>query len=130
MSVLVRNETDSDMIIFGRPPRHISPGSSEYISDLEWSAIISEKRGPGKLNPVSADPSITQKINLDYVLVGTIYETLYAGFANQSVLDTEPYWLIKKFSYVTLGTDNKITQIQVLDGVAWSDRATLTWDDD
>ena len=68
-----------------------------------------------------------QKINLDYTQVGSTYETLYIGLALQAVLNSESRWLIKKLSYVTVGGSNRVSQMQVLNGVSWDDRASLPW---
>ena len=124
----MRNETGSPWIFDGsRGSRQIPAGESEVISDEEWATVISAKRGPGGLHALSNDPGSQSKTAFDYALVNGSYETIYLGEAAQTALDADPVWTIKFFQYGVFGGSNQITEIQVLDGVAWADRATLPW---
>lgn len=128
MPVVVRNELAEPWVFEGsRGSRQIAPGATAVISDDEWATVISAKRGPGGLHAISNDPGSQSKTAFDYALVNGSYEVVYLGGASQSSLGTDQTWTVKFFKYGTFGGSNQITEIQVLDGVAWSDRATLPW---
>ena len=128
MTVVVRNETGSPWIFDGSSGRRqIAAGATEVISDEEWASVISAKRGPGGLHALSNDPGSQSKTTFDYALVNGAYETIYLGEADQTAAITDPVWTIKFFQYAAFGGSNQITEIQVLDGVAWSNRASLPW---
>jgi len=128
MPVVVRNELAEPWVFEGsRGSRQIAAGATAVISDEEWATVISAKRGPGGLHAISNDPGSQTKTAFDYALVNGTYETVYLGEAAQSAADTDSVWTIKFFQYGSFGGSNQITEIQILDGVAWADRATLPW---
>lgn len=130
MTVVVSNEKiDPYVFVAGRNGKTLQAGEVGVLSDEEWDSVPFSQRGPGRLRAVwpSAVSSETNQVRFDYVLVGSSYEVEYLGYAVQSALDADEVWTIKKFDYTTLGTTNKPTHLQVMEGVAWSDRTTLSW---
>jgi hypothetical protein len=126
MSVLVRNEFAEPWVFEGSGgKRQLAPAEVALISDAEWNSIISEKRGSGGINPL--DSSERVKTEFDYASVNGSYEVIYIGQASPSTADTDDRWTIKKFSYQSLGGGNKVSAVEVMDSVAWADRATLSW---
>ncbi len=50
----------------------------------------------------------------------------YMGIAVQGTANNAATWIVRRFSHQRLGTEDKITDIQVLTG-SWDNRATLLW---
>ena len=123
MSIAVRNE-QTDPFVFNEGGRRkvIQPGAVYVLSDAEWDSVIPSKRGPGAINPLGTEENT--KTNLDWDNTPNL---IYYGTASQQAADTDPLWTVKKFNYGSFGGQAKITQIQVLTNVKWSDRATLGW---
>lgn len=130
MSVVVRNERNQPYVFSGsRGTRQIAPGEIAVISETEWDDVITALRGPGEINPlwpneVSSDIAA---MKFDYYTVGADTEVRYIGFAQQGILTSEDRWVIKRFGHETIGDGNYVNDIQVLQGVAWDDRASLDW---
>lgn len=62
------------------------------------------------------------RVRLDYVLRGD-GNPVYRGKNTQTALDSDPNWVIQRFTYDLTGN---VTDIQILMG-AWSSRASLPW---
>lgn len=59
---------------------------------------------------------------------GGVYKLQYLGVAASGVADDTHKWTIYKFSYGDPGDGSlSLQRIEVLNGVAWNDRATLPW---
>lgn len=104
--------------------RQIAAGTTQIISDQEWSTVISAQRGPGKLNPSLGSPGggggattlTVYAVKLDEVGGGITY----VGEALPGVLASGSTWRIKRITEV--GPD--IT-------IAWADGDSLfnnVWD--
>lgn len=129
MTVVVRNELSVPWVFeASRGSRQLAPGQVAVISDEEWASIITAKRGPGGMHAVSNDPGSRIKTKFDYADVGGgDFEVVYLGQADQGAQDADHVWSIKKFSYSSISGANQITSVEILDSVAWADRATLPW---
>lgn len=129
MAVLVRNELSTPWVFEGsRGSRQLAPGEVGWVSDEEWATVISAKRGPGALHPLSNDPGSRIKTRFDYVIYNGAAEVLYLGQAAQTAADTDTTWTIKKFTYLTASdASTQIDTVEVLDSVAWANRASLPW---
>lgn len=129
MAVLVRNELTTPWVFEGsRGSRQIAPGEVEWVSDEEWATVISAKRGPGGLHPLSNDPGSRIMTKFDYVIFNGSAQVQYLGQATQGALDTDSTWTIKKFTYVTAAdASTQISIVEVLESVAWANRTTLPW---
>jgi hypothetical protein len=99
---------------------------------LEWEdgkriAVVEYDDGTrGELHAM-IDAVVDQIKRFEYVTVGSSTEIQYIGAADQGTLTSDPDWIVKKFSYVTLGGTNYLEEIQQISNVAWDDRATLSW---
>lgn len=62
-----------------------------------------------------------------YVPVGsTNYQPRYMGVAPQGTLDNVDDWVIKRLTWQTFGTEDKVIDIQILKG-SWTNRDSLGW---
>lgn len=128
---VVRNDSAEDIQITGRYANasKLVPGEVRYVTDEEYEKINWSKRGPGQLVTVSPSETTGEnlKLKLDYYQTGSEYEIRYIGYARQSADDTDEVWTVRRHDYEEIGGAWLLTEIQVLENEAWSDRATLPW---
>lgn len=71
------------------------------------------------------------RMALDYYDPGDgALKVRYLGKAPQTAAATDPTWVVQRLTWVVLGNESKVTNIQVLENIAWADRATAGWADD
>lgn len=131
MAVVVRNEGNGPVRFAGHGnEREIPAGAVRVIADEEWAQVGFDKRGSGKLNPVYPNELLGEnlKIKLDYYQPGGVdYFVRYKGVAKQTALDTDAVWKVQRMNHTSYGGVYKITEVQILENVAWSGRAGLGW---
>lgn len=131
MAVVVRNESAGPIRFPGNSNRkEIPAGEIRLISDGEWELIPFDNRGPGKLKAVWPNELIGEnlKIKIDYYAPGGVdYFVRYKGISTQAADDTDDAWTIQRMSHSSYGGNYKITEVQILENVAWADRASLPW---
>lgn len=132
MALLVKNERTQPFILGqGANKKTLLPDAVALISEDEWSQVTIGLRGPGGINPLwpNRATSDSSKTKLDYYQFAGDAQIRYLGFADQSDLDNELVWYIKRFSHVDVGGLDpvRVSEIQILENVAWSDRGTLPW---
>ena len=72
--------------------------------------------------------SITELVLFDWEDVGGTQQITYLGKAPFGTDQDDPKWEIKKFSYAVAGDGNfHVSQIQTLDGKAWTQRTSYPW---
>lgn len=133
MAVVIRNESGSDKYFdIGSSGRKtmLPTGGQVTLTEKELESIPMAMRGPGGLNVLYPDDttSTSSKINLDYITVFSTTQILYFGTDRQTALDSDPTWTIKYFQYMQ-GIDSTVhvAQVQILERVAWTNRASLPW---
>ncbi len=128
---VVRNDSNEDIQIPGRYANmsKIAPGEVRYLTDKEYEKVDWLKRGSGQLTTVSPSETTGEdnKLKLDYEQFGSEYEVRYMGYARQTAEDDDEVWTVRRHGYSNVGGEWLLTEIQVLQGRAWSDRATLPW---
>lgn len=115
----------------GQNDKFLMPGETAVLSDDEFAEVPIAMRGSGgikALSPSTIDPDDLNKVRFDYFTVFSTIQIHYLGESLQAVADSDPFWIVKRFDYVDAGGgDIRISEIQVLEGVAWQDRASLAW---
>lgn len=128
---VVRNDSSGPLPISGRGANEstLQPGEVRYLTDKEYEHISWGNRGVGRLVTIAPNEntSETLKIKFDYYQPASEYEIRYIGYARQSADDADEYWTIRRHTHDDVGGKQLIVEIQVLENVAWSDRAILPW---
>jgi hypothetical protein len=132
MALVVRNDSTGVLRISGAGnERVINPGQVITLTEDEYENVPFDKRGFGKILAISPEEASSETLRnlLDWYIppVGSTVEIRYQGMAPQGSLESDPVWIIKRFSHDLFFTDVKINDIQVLSNVAWDDRNTLPW---
>jgi hypothetical protein len=132
MAIVVRNDSAGPMRISGYGnDKLIASGQILTLTDEEYSRIPFGRRGFGKLLSIAPEEASSETLRnlLDWYIpdVGTTVEIRYQGMAPQGTNEADPVWIIKRFSHALFETDVKISDIQVLTNVAWTDRDSLSW---
>lgn len=134
MAVVVKNEGASPFYFGeragGSTRKKLEPGQIDTISDQEWDSVPVAKRGAGAIkclwpNDVTSD---TLKVKIDHYAFNGTLEPRYVGSAVQGSATNQPVWTIRRLSHTSLASKNYVTEVQVLEAVAWDDRASLSWD--
>jgi hypothetical protein len=126
---VVRNDgANAFQVSGGGNVSRIEVGEVRYLTDDEYSKIGWSNRGPGKIVSIAPNEntSETQKIKFDYIQPDVEWVIGYIGYARQTAADSDPVWTIRKHFYQDIG-GYRVTEIQVLENVAWTDRLTLPW---
>ena len=132
MPVVVRNERPTSFYFTdaNKKKTPLDPGVTATLSDEEWGQVPIAIRGAGGINPLSptdADSS-SMKGNFEYYQPFGTVQLRYYGVNEQTAADSDPTWLIRRFDHVQVTVDDiRVSQIQILDQVAWSNRASLAW---
>jgi len=133
MSVVVVNESEHPFYVgssrASQAARRIDPDEVMVLSDAEWEQVSLRERSEGGLRVIWPIPSLTgqpepTKQVYAYDDVNGSTEVVYSGTALQSAVATDETWTVKKLTY---DADNNVTEIQVLQDVAWDDREELEW---
>jgi hypothetical protein len=138
MAVLVKNERSTPFYWTtgkrGQADKQIAPGEVAVLSENEWQEIPISMRGPGGLRPLDPSPQDEDSLNvteLDYYSVDAQIELRYLGEAPQGSDPTSAVWTVKRFSHMDVAGDPRISEVQVLNEVAWgvstADRDGLPW---
>ena len=132
MAILVKNErTDPFILGQGAGKKTINPGDVALITEDEWGQVAVGLRGPGRMNPVwpNRATSDSSKTMLDYYSFGGDSQIRYIGFADQADATSSPVWYIKRFQHVDVGGLDpiRVSEIQILENVAWDNRDSLPW---
>jgi hypothetical protein len=99
---------------------------------LEWedgvpvATITYEDGSRGEVHGTRAD-ELDQIKKFDYATINGSTEISYIGTATQDTLSSDAAWTIKRLSYVLIGGDNFLEEIQEISGAIWDDRNTLAW---
>lgn len=68
------------------------------------------------------------KSRFDYTIFNAAAQLLYLGQADEWIADDDPRWTIKQFTWTVAGDGTtQLDTVQVLTGVAWTERASLPW---
>lgn len=131
MAIVIRNDSGVPFRIPGKGNQSLDPGGIKVLSEEEFASIPLANRGPGRIYSVNPNESSSEtlKEKLDYYIPAgtTDYSVRWVGYARQTALDTDLVWSVRQFSHAALGQDARVTEIQILENVAWADRATLPW---
>lgn len=133
MAVVLKNEGTKDFYFddgTSRKKTILSPGSIATVSDNEFQSVPISMRGQGAINVLYPDDttSSSSKINMDWETVLSTSQLVYFGVNRQDAADADQTWTIKYFKYVQAPDSTiKVSQIQVLEQVAWTDRTILPW---
>lgn len=132
MAIVVRNDSATVVRISGAGnERVIQPNQVITLTEEEFTNVPFDRRGFGKILAISPEEASSETLRnkLDWYIppVGSTVEIRYQGLAPQGSLESDPVWIIKRFSHDIFFTDVKINDIQVLSNVAWSNRDLLPW---
>lgn len=137
MSIAVRNESSGMYIVgVGAQKRVISPGQATTLSDWEWEHLADISKGPGLMNPLypTSGNQSNALTKFDYFQEpnGNTFQMRWMGKTDEIISDSTNAWTIYQYDYVVVNPaanpiDVRISRIQVLDAVAWANRATLGW---
>ena len=131
MAIVARNEYNHPVRVPGSSNRNEIPaGSVIVLSEDEWSKVPFDMRGIGKLRGVYPNELLGEnaRMKLDYYQPGgSSYYVRFKGVAVQDADDSDTVWTVQRMSHSTFGGEYKITEVQILEGVAWSNRASLPW---
>lgn len=131
MAVVVRNEGVNPVRFPGKSNlKEIPAGATRVLADEEWALVPYDRRGAGQLKPVWPSEMVGEnlKIKLDYYQPGGVdYFVRYKGMAKQSAADSDTTWTVQRMNHTSYGGNYKISEVQILENVAWSSRASLPW---
>lgn len=118
----VRNERATNFVFGqGANRKTLLPGQTVTITPDELGQVPIQMRGPGGINVLTDNQASTDsaKIKFDYYAPFGEPELRYFGQNTQSSLDTDSTWVIRRFEHTQVGSETKISEIQILDQVAW-----------
>jgi len=129
---VVRNDSTGPLQLSGKYANasYLQPGEVRYLTDDEYEKIHWNQRGTGKLVSISPSETTSEnlKIKFDYYQPNAAeYEVRYIAYGRPEALSTDQVWTIRRHSYAMFGSTALLTEIQILENVAWSDRAILPW---
>jgi hypothetical protein len=131
MAVVIRNDSAGPIQVPGRGNQNVVlPGEVRVLTENEYEKIDFANRGVGRLVAIAPNEntSETLRIKFDYYNPGgATYEVHYIGYARQIAADTDPVWTVRRHSHAAFGSEWLITDIQVMENSAWSNRAGLAW---
>lgn len=132
MAIVIRNDSGHSLRLSGRGNlKEILPDQVMTLTDDEFEQIAFTKRGPGGIVAISPNEATSDSLRtkLDYYIDPGEPKLRYEGMALQGQLESDPVWIIRRFTWeAVVGTPElKITDIQILTNVKWTERTTLSW---
>jgi hypothetical protein len=131
VAIVVRNDSVGPIQVPGRGNQNvILPGEVRVLTEVEYEKIDFANRGVGRLVAIAPNEntSETLRIKFDYYIPGgSVSEVRYIGYARQVALGSDPVWTVRRHSHGSFGSEWLITEIQVIENVAWDNRGGLAW---